>query len=253
MAGRNSEIAPSFWRFHLFAPLTVFIVLASELEISRIDLVVADWLFRLEGGQWVMQHSFLFSDVLHSGAAALMKVLALLVMVLAAVSLLSERMKPYRRALWYLALSMPLSALLVSIGKNITHVDCPWDLLRYGGDKPYLGLFESHPGNYGYGKCFPSGHASSGYALLAFYFFFLRHGSRWRWWGLFVGLSCGLLFGVTQQIRGAHFLSHDLWALAVCWFNSLAWYLVLFTNRRRSRAASASLRTDREDPLGILE
>lgn len=31
----------------------------------------------------------------------------------------------------------------------------------------------------------------------------------------------GLTFGITQQLRGAHFLSHDLWSAALCW--AIAW------------------------------
>ena len=33
--------------------------------------------------------------------------------------------------------------------------------------------------------------------------------------------GAGLVFGSGQQLRGAHFLSHDLWSLAVCWFLAL--------------------------------
>jgi membrane-associated PAP2 superfamily phosphatase len=36
------------------------------------------------------------------------------------------------------------------------------------------------------------------------------------------GLAAGLIFGLAQQLRGAHFLSHDLWALAISWLVALA-------------------------------
>ena len=39
----------------------------------------------------------------------------------------------------------------------------------------------------------------------------------WRWLGLVTGLSAGLLFGISQQLRGAHFVSHDIWTLGICW------------------------------------
>ena len=32
-----------------------------------------------------------------------------------------------------------------------------------------------------------------------------------------VGLAAGAVFGLAQQLRGAHFLSHDIASLAVCW------------------------------------
>ena len=31
-------------------------------------------------------------------------------------------------------------------------------------------------------------------------------------------LLLGLVFGIGQQLRGAHFVSHDVWTLGLCWF-----------------------------------
>jgi len=103
-------------------------------------------------------------------------------------------------------------------------MDCPWDLLRYGGGKVYYGLFTRRPPGMGSAGCFPAGHASAGYAWVALYFFFLHARPRLRWWGLATGLLAGLVFGIAQQLRGAHFLSHDVWALMVCWLVALALY-----------------------------
>jgi membrane-associated PAP2 superfamily phosphatase len=42
-----------------------------------------------------------------------------------------------------------------------------------------------------------------------------------------VGLVAGGVFGAAQQLRGAHFLSHDLWTLATCWTVSLLLFLLV--------------------------
>ena len=52
---------------------------------------------------------------------------------------------------------------------------------------------------------------------MALYFFFLRVAPRWRHAGLGIGLLAGTVFGLAQQLRGAHFLSHDVASMAVCW------------------------------------
>ena len=96
-------------------------------------------------------------------------------------------------------------------------MDCPWDLLRYGGQRPYVELLHLRPIGLTRGACFPAGHASAGYAWMALYFFFLMARPQWRWWGLAAGAGAGLLFGLSQQLRGAHFLSHDLWTAMICW------------------------------------
>src|SRR3546814_13809021 len=53
------------------------------------------------------------------------------------------------------------------------------------------------------------------------FFFFGGTRPQWRWKGLVAGLCAGLVFGVSQQLRGAHFASHDAWTLLVCWLVAL--------------------------------
>lgn len=223
-----------FLRHHLYLPLLLFILLAVLLESGPMDLYVADLIYQAGGPGWTWQNSTLFSDILHTDAKILVKILAAMLFAVAVVSPFVGRLQPYRRAIWYLALVMPLSGLLVGIGKEITHVDCPWDLLRYGGEHPYIRLFESHPMDIKYGKCFPAAHAGAGFTFLALYFFLAELRPEWKRYGLLVGLVAGLLFGITQQIRGAHFVSHDLWTAALCWFNSLAWYWFAFVRKPQS-------------------
>ena len=37
-------------------------------------------------------------------------------------------------------------------------------------------------------------------------------------------LILGFIFGISQQLRGAHFLSHDIWSLLVCLFVNIGVY-----------------------------
>jgi len=41
------------------------------------------------------------------------------------------------------------------------------------------------------------------------------------------------LFGASQQVRGAHFFSHDLFSLAVCWFSSAVLFVLFFRKQLR--------------------
>src|SRR3546814_5297107 len=92
--------------------------------------------------------------------------------------------------------------------KSWTHVDCPWDLVGFGGTRSYHDLLAALPAHVPHGLCFPAGHARAGYAWVALFFFFGRTRPQWRWKGLAAGLCAGLVFGVSQQLRGAHFASH---------------------------------------------
>ncbi|PCI20042.1 MAG: phosphoesterase [Piscirickettsiaceae bacterium] len=223
------EVNGSFYRSHLLYPLLVFTLLAILFEVTHVDLALGDWLFNLEGGKWSLRDSFFFSTILHEGAQTLFKVIIPVFILIWGASFYIEKLKPYRKVLLYFAIIVPLCvAWTTNIGKLATHVDCPWDLIRYGGEKPYLSVFSIHPGTYAYGKCFPAGHSSIGFSLLSLYFVFLELAPKKRFYGLAIGVIAGLLFGVTQQLRGAHFISHDLWTAGICWLISLMSYLVIF-------------------------
>lgn len=218
-----------FYYSHVYIPLFVFIVLISIIEATHFDLTLADWIFNLEGGAWAQRRSFFFSDIIHTGGSSFFKLFDALLIVVWLMSFWCTKLSPYRKALLYISIVVPISiALVTNVGKLLTHIDCPWDLIRYGGDKLYLGLFKLSEADQSSGKCFPAGHASIGYTLLAFYFFFTETAPRFKYYGLGFGMIVGLLFGLSQQIRGAHFISHDLWTMTICWFLSLLWYLILF-------------------------
>ena len=128
----------------------------------------------------------------------------------------------WRGPLAYLAVSTLLATAVVAWIKSWSNMDCPWDLLRYGGERPYVGLLGLRPVGLSRGACFPAGHASAGYAWLSLYFFFRATRPRLRWIGLLAGATAGLVFGASQQLRGAHFLSHDVWTAALCWMVAFA-------------------------------
>lgn len=121
-------------------------------------------------------------------------------------------------------------------------MDCPWNLNQFGGDRPFIGLFEHRPQEMGSGKCFPAGHASAGYAWVGLYFFFKMIIPKYRWLGLLCGIMVGLTFGISQQLRGAHFISHDIVTILICWliatllfiFFSIKKYTVKMKNNSKS-------------------
>jgi membrane-associated PAP2 superfamily phosphatase len=190
----------------------------------------ADYLFRLEGGQWTLRHAWLTSRVLHEYGQQFSIAWGVLLLALTAVSFAWERLQRWRRGLACLCLSIIISLLLVSLSKHMLALPCPWDLARYGGDVAGAAVYALHPGEVG--GCFPAGHATGGYCLVAFYFFARVHGLRRPALWLLPGLVVGLVYGLTQELRGAHFLSHDMVSIALCWFVSYAVFRLGFRGLR---------------------
>ncbi len=226
---------------HMWMPVAACLALSLLLIGMHGDLWLADRVYAMEGHAWTLQSGYITQDLLHAAGRQASKNGWFALVLVFALSLCVDRMKPWRWPLAYLLLATLLSTALVGLLKRWTNVDCPWDLLRYGGGNAYYSVLMHRPSILGHAKCFPAGHASAGYAWIALYFFFLRMRPQWRWWGLSFALGLGVLFGVTQQLRGAHFLSHDLWSLMVCWLTALGLYRVML----QRRAASPVLRVAR--------
>ncbi len=201
----------------LWGPLCAAAAAIALLQGAGGDLWLADRLYAAEGGRWALEHHWLTETVVHQWG----KRLDIAAWVALAIARIVLARHPGTRAWWkplnYLLIASVAGPLLVSWMKSWTDVDCPWDLARYGGLHPYVELFQPRPAGYGPGQCFPAGHSSAGYGWVALFFGLGALQPRWGWIGLGVGLSVGLAFGISQQLRGAHFLSHDVASVAVCW------------------------------------
>lgn len=122
------------------------------------------------------------------------------------------------------ALLMGLGTAVVGVMKAISHHSCPWDLVEYGGKALSYPLFDNAPAGSGPGRCFPGGHASSGFMVMGLFFAFWRERPRLAWGMVVAGIVLGLVMGYGQVMRGAHFFSHNLWAGWWVWFSQVVAY-----------------------------
>ena len=202
------------------APLGITLVLfaiALAWDVAGLDLPLARLAGSHAGFPW--RDHWLLTALLHDGARRLSWLLALLLCLGVWWPLGPlERLPPQRRL--QLALSALLAALVVNLLKSGNATSCPWDLREFGGPARYVSHWSGLPDG-GAGHCFPAGHAATGFSFLGGYFAFrgsdLRQARMW----LALSLVAGLLLGLAQQWRGAHFMSHTLWSAVACWCTSL--------------------------------
>ncbi|MGE0483524.1 MAG: phosphatase PAP2 family protein [Gammaproteobacteria bacterium] len=204
------------------APAVVALGLMILIVASGLDFQLADLLYGWQGGAWSLRHDFLVSKILHARAQKRSTAIELSTVVLALVSPYHPRLRRWRRGLAYVALTGLAGLAVVSLGKHLLPLACPSQLERYGGWLPnrlWLGRDLVALGK----GCFPSAHASGGFALCGWYFYARYYGLSGAGRYAAAALAAGAVLGFAQQIRGAHFLSHDLAAVAVCW--AAAWLL----------------------------
>ena len=228
---------PSWTLRRLWALTLLFFVLLVLWDATGFDLPLARWSGSPQG--FALRQQPLFVLLSHelprmAGAALL---LALLVGVFKPWGFLC-RLAPGER--WQLWLSIAGGALAITVLKRLNHTSCPWDLAEFGGVARHVSHWLWGVRDGGAGHCFPAGHASTAFAYLAGWFAMRRSAPRaaGRW--LLGALLAGMLLGLAQQMRGAHYMSHTLWTAWICW----AWGLALETAlqvHRHGRAVVANL------------
>lgn len=220
-------ISNRFLVTHFLYPLLALMVISVGITSGDVDRNLADYFYYIQGSEWIWKNSWSAETFFHTGGRAASLLLALAVLVLSIAAQLNQLLRPHKKPLLYLLLATVGGSLLVSLFKSLLAVSCPWEFERYGGHLLYVGVVEQLFLRNGEG-CFPAGHASAGYAWISCYFFGLHYQSKWRWLGLVIPLIAGIVLGLVQQLRGAHFISHDLWSLAVCWFFSFGLFHMFF-------------------------
>lgn len=218
----------SFLVVHGLLPMLGLLVTSIYISAADLDRSVADYFYSIQGNSWAWKESWIAEDFFHKGGRSLSILLALALLGMVIASRFSFWLSPHKKPLLYFFVATAGGSLLISLFKSTLAVSCPWEFDRYGGDLLYVNVFKQLVLRNGEG-CFPAGHASAGYAWISAYFFGVYYQSRWRWPGLIIPLLVGLVLGVVQQIRGAHFISHDIWSLAICWFFSLFMFIALLS------------------------
>lgn len=264
-----------FYLINLGVPLLLALAVFLLFDLTRLDRLINDLFYDPVTHQYVLQHNPLFEKLTHkwprilpdwTGEAAIVgSLLSFLWPLVAkrprAVRLLDKaRIAPllrftarHRRDLLFVVAAFALSTTLIHYLKSHTGVYCPVETTLYGGEQPHLEWFNNFSlfDKAGPGRCWPGGHASSGFTLLALYFVALRH--RWPHARklLLAILVIGTIYGTTRVFQGWHYMSHTFWAGIVVWLASWTTALLFYgrpalqgqsgLNRHPTRVSSAAL------------
>ncbi len=209
----------SFW-----LALSLYIVLITPVLLWDIDWHLANFWYQSEGGSWALRNDWFTQTILHDGGHDLALALYVILLILYLCSFKLSLLTQYKAGLAYLSLSLPVATLTVSLLKRLTRVDCPWSISDFGGQYQYQSWLENlWSPVVGAGHCFPSGHASSAYMFFGLFFFSRHYWPKKAPLILIVTIIMGLTFGFAQQLRGAHFISHDLTSAFICWL--VCWFI----------------------------
>ena len=207
----------AFLLHHLGLALALALALL-VLETTSLDTGVTGWFYDTAAGVFPLRYNAFLEIVGHQWTKGLVAAIASIIFAMLLLTLVIEELRPQRRLLLFISLSLTLAPLAVALLKAASVRHCPWSLIEYGGFAPHLTLFDLAPAGIAAGHCFPAGHASTGFSLLAFHFAGRAMGNATlARLGLAVGIAAGIALGLGRIAQGAHFASHVLWSGLVCW------------------------------------
>ena len=206
----NMTLRPSFRPLHTFifhhglllilglGLLYSFFPIGGPLDIALITPFVD------ETAHFPLRHDFALVTLSHE---AVKYMLIAVYMLLLAQWLGSFFFKRFRQRRWlsgYFFMMVLLSTACIGLLKSQAAQACPWDMVLTSPQ----GLVWDFSATEGH--CFPGGHAATGFALMAGYFVYQNQPKR-AYFFLFASLVLGFAMGWAQMMRGAHFISHNLW------------------------------------------
>ncbi|MCJ1884250.1 phosphatase PAP2 family protein [Pseudomonas sp. LA21] len=265
--------ATRFYLITLGVPLLLAVLLFCTFDLTNLDVLISNHFYDPLTKTFVLQHDRLFEKLTHKLPRILpnsLGELSVIGMVLSfAWTLLPKgrftawleqvRVAPvlrwfvaHRRDFIFLVVSIAITTGMVHYFKSHTSVWCPVETTLYGGVHEKREWFENFSllHEAGEGRCWPGGHASSGFTLLALYFVARRY--RWQHARkLFIAvMTIGMIYGTTRVPQGWHFVSHTFWSAILVWLTMLGTALAFYGRERLSQPALGAIR---QTPESVAE
>lgn len=228
-----------FTMSHLILPLLIMLPILIAFEFTNWDVDFQRLLFNAETGKWLVSKHGWAETYLHDRAKTLTHIYANICILGLVLSYFKPTFRPFRKDFVFLILAIILATGVVAELKQLTDVWCPSQTTLFNGKATYVKVFEPRIPGEDRGICWPSGHASAGFAFVSIYFVVRRYWPRYAKWALVGGLSMGVFYGGVRTLQGLHFLSHTLWSGTICWTIMALLYMTMFKERTAAQPVSA--------------
>lgn len=247
-----------FYLVHVGFPLLLALAIFVTFDLTNLDVTLSNWLYNTPTHSFVLQHDKLFEKLTHKWARIIPNWTAEAALIGALLSFLWPRFRAdkharlmtqleklriapalrflsrHRRDLIFVVFAFSITTGAIHYFKSHTSIYCPIETTLYGGIESKQDWFENfnllHEA--GAGRCWPGGHASGGFTMMALFFVARRY--RWRHARkvLAFALTLGMIYGTTRVLQGWHFMSHTFWAGIIVWFSTFLTALVFYGRAR---------------------
>lgn len=187
---------------------------------NNIDVWVQNHFYNFQTHKWliVRDERPWLDFILYDGIKKFLIAGYSLLLITLVIGYKKQWVQKYRREILILLLSGIFVPTIIVALKTVTNVPCPRDWQMYGGEYPHVGVFDRYPDNFcqkGHIRCWPAGHASFGFSLLALIAIARTRRQQWIAFGISMGIAWSM--GLYKILKGDHFLSHTLIAMVMGW------------------------------------
>ena len=218
----------------------LLIVVIALFQFSNLDIFVQSFFYNFETKNWIIDKNepilkFFFYD----GIKNLLLFLGLLILFSLVFFRKKDLIQEYKKGLIIVLLASILVPSIVGFLKDITNTPCPCNIVYFNGTYPDKKVFDSYPDDFiqkSKVKCWPAGHASGGFALMALFFLFKTPKNQKR--ALVLALIIGWSMGTYKMLLGDHFLSHTIITMLMAWLIILI--IVKFTQIKQRQEIEKS-------------
>lgn len=243
-----------FYAYNLGVPLLCAALVFLLFDMTSIDIAISNLLFDPQTQTFPIDKIHFFEKLTHKWARIIPDWTAEIALIGALLSVIWPLANPqkhprlgaflqrskvapllrfcaeHRRDFLFVVVAFAVCTGVIHFLKSHTSVYCPIETTLYGGKMPHIEWYENFQlfHEAGSGRCWPGGHASGGFTMLALYFVARRY--QWRFsrailWG---SLLLGFIYGTTRVLQGWHYMSHTLWSGIFVWLACLLTALAFY-------------------------
>lgn len=201
--------------------ITAFLLIAviALFQFTQLDIFVQNFFYNFETKKWLIDKDepilkFFFYD----GIKNLLIVFAFAIFLALIFLRKNELVQEYKKGLIIVLLAAIFVPSIIGSLKAITNTPCPCNIVHYNGIYPDVKVFDSYPKDFvqpSKAKCWPAGHSSGGFALLALFFLFKTPTNQKK--ALIGALVIAWSMGTYKMLLGDHFLSHTIITMLMSW------------------------------------
>lgn len=201
--------------------ITAFLLIAviCLFEFTDLDIFIQSFFYDFNTKTWLIdKNEPIMKFFLYDGFKKLFILFSILILISLIFFRKTNLIKEYKKGLLIVLLSTIFVPTIVVSLKNNTNTPCPCNLATFGGDYPNIKVFDSYPKDFiqeSKVKCWPAGHASMGFSLMALFFLFKTASNQKK--ALISSIILGFITGSYKMLLGDHFLSHTLVTMFLSW------------------------------------